>query len=209
MPNKFKGKSKWQASSKTPNASFRTRRRGTVGINLATRGTTPENNKAYARVSTRKGDINVNLYSLQAGKRINLDASSKRGECVIIFKLICSVLVRITNIWLTGHILIFIPRNFCGAIQLKSRKNGYQILPALACASRTLRTKNHEALILVGDPTSSSTSPDTADDLAADFCQLESRGGKVTVGFTGEDKYVPTEIGMWQKVEEFFKGKSS
>ena len=120
-----------------------------------------------------------------------------------------SIEVWISNIWLTGHILIFIPRNFCGAIQLKSRKNGYQILPALASASRTLKTKDHEALILVGDPTSLSTSPDTADDLAADFCQLESRGGKVTVGFTGEDKYVPTEIGMWQKVGEFFKGKCS
>ncbi|KIM90508.1 hypothetical protein PILCRDRAFT_812256 [Piloderma croceum F 1598] len=181
MPHKFKGKSKWKASSKTPNASFRTLNRGTIAINLATKGTTTVNSKAYVRASAHKGDISINIYSLQRGKHIHLDASSRKG-----------------------HVLILIPRSFCGAIQLNSRKDGCKILPALSSVSRVLKTTDRDTLILVGDPSSVSASPDTADDLSTDFCQLRSRSGKVTVGFSGEDKYVPTETSVWQKVGEFF-----
>ena len=66
-----------------------------------------------------------------------------------------------------------------------------------------LKTTDRDTLILVGDP-SSASSPETADDLSTDFCQLKSRSGKVTVGFSGEDKYVPNETSVWQKVGEFF-----
>jgi hypothetical protein len=80
MPEKSKGKSKWKASFKTPNASFRTRHRS-ISINLATTGSTTINNKAYVQVSAHKGDININMYSLQKGKHINLDAYSRHGGC--------------------------------------------------------------------------------------------------------------------------------
>ena len=60
-------------------------------------------------------------------------------------------------------------------------------------------------LILIGDPSSSSATPGNADDLATDFCQLGSRKGKVIVGFTGEDKYVP-EMSRWQKLGEYLRG---
>ena len=79
-------------------------------------------------------------------------------------------------------------------------------MPVLSSASRLLKAKDREALILIGGPSSLSTSPDTADDLGADFCQLESRRGKVIVGFSGEDKYVPPEVGIWQKLGEFMRG---
>jgi len=186
VPHMFKGKSKWQASSKTPNASFRTRHRASISINLATKGRTIENNRAYVQVTTRNGDININLYSLQQGKHINLDVSSRHGR-----------------------VLVLIPRSFCGAIQLKSRKGAYKVLPALSSASRVLTAKDREVLILVGDPSSVSASTGISDDSATDFCQLASRSGKVIVGFTGEDKYVPSESGMWQKLGEFFRGGSS
>jgi hypothetical protein len=211
MPHKFKGKSKWQASSKTPNASFRSRS-GAISINLATKGATDDDNKAYVQASTRKCDISINLYSLQTGKHINLDASSRKGECeethtLLLYLFHLSIFADITSH--TGHILVLIPRNFCGAIQLKSRKGGCKVLPALSSASRILTAKDREALILVADSSSLSSSPGTADDLATDFCQLESGGGKVTVGFSGEDKYVPVETGMWQKLGEFFRGGSA
>jgi len=183
VPHKFKGKSKWQASSKTPNASFRTRHHASISINLATRSTTSiENKKAYVRATTRKGDININLYSLQRGIHMNLDVSSRRGR-----------------------IFVLIPRNFCGAIQLKSRKGGYNVLPALSSASRVLTAKDREALILVGDPNSVPSSSGITDDSTTDFCQLGSASGKVIIGFTGEDKYVPTETGLWEKLGEFLQ----
>jgi hypothetical protein len=78
-------------------------------------------------------------------------------------------------------------------------------LPVLSSASRLLKAKDREALILIGGD-SLSTSPDTAQDLGTDFCQLESRRGKVIVGFSGEDKYVPPEVGIWQKLGEFMRG---
>jgi hypothetical protein len=79
MPHKFKGKSKWQASPKTPNASFRTLNRGTITINLATKGATVVNTKAFVQASAHKGDVSINLYSLQGGKHIHLDVSSRKG----------------------------------------------------------------------------------------------------------------------------------
>jgi hypothetical protein len=219
MPHKFKGKSKWQASPKTPNASFRTLNRGTIAINLATKGTTTVNSKAYVRASAHKGDISINLYSLQRGNHIHLDASSRKGAydetvegmpCCLdpTTVLTLSPLANITSHH-TGHVLVLIPRSFCGAIQLNSRKNGCKVLPALSSASRVLKTTDRDVLILVGDPSSVSAPTETADDLSTDFCQLKSRSGKVTIGFSREDKYVPTETSVWQKVGEFFGRGSS
>jgi len=214
MPHKFKGKSRWQASPKTPNASFRTFNRGTITINLATKGTTTVDSKAYVRASAHKGDISINLYSLQRGKHIHLDASSRKGACVETVEGIPCCLDPTTVLTLsppanitshhTGHVLVLIPRSFYGAIQLNSRKDGCNVLPALSSASRVLKTTDRDTLILIGDPSSVSASPETAGDLSTDFCQLKSRSGKVTVGFSREDKYVPTETSVWQKVGEFF-----
>ena len=204
VPHKFKGKSKWQASSKTPNASFRTRHHASISINLATRSTTSiENKKAYVRATTRKGDINIKLYSLQRGIHMNLDVSSRRGACGS--GVARAFLPADIRSWCTGRIFVLIPRNFCGAIQLKSRKGGYNVLPALSSASRVLTAKDREALILVGDPNSVPSSSGITDDSTTDFCQLGSASGKVIIGFTGEDKYVPTETGLWEKLGEFLQ----
>ena len=97
-----------------------------------------------------------------------------------------------------GHVLVFIPRNFCGCIQIRSRKKGYQVLPALSAFSRALTSTDKETLVLIGDPSSNQ------DD--SDYLQMESRHGKVIVGFSGEDQYKPNEATFWQK---FFGIKTS
>lgn len=63
----------------TPNASFRARS-GDISINLATQGNVAETTKAYVQAYSGKGDINVNLYSLQEGKHVNLHLYSHSGE---------------------------------------------------------------------------------------------------------------------------------
>ena len=75
-------------------------------------------------------------------------------------------------------------------------------MPVLSSASRLLKAKDREALILIGGDSLSAS----ANDLGTDFCQLESRRGKVIVGFSGEDKYIPPEVGIWQKLGEFMRG---
>lgn len=94
----------------------------------------------------------------------------------------------------TGHILVLIPRNFRGAIHIRGRKNGHQILPALSMASRVLKSTHQENLILVGEP-----SPSTSGD-GTDFLELRSRHGKITVGYTGDDAYQPDDTSFWQKI---------
>jgi hypothetical protein len=183
---KLKGKS-WKRpkgpSITVPNASFRSRH-GAISINLATKGAAADNTKAHIQAATRKGDIDINLYSLCKGKHIALDVNTRKG-----------------------NILVHIPKNFCGAIQLRSRKKGCRVLPALASNSRILTIKDNEVLLLIGDPSAVTTSGMT-DDVSTDFCQLASRSGKVTVGFTGENDCVP-EVGIWKKLGEYLWGGSS
>lgn len=62
-----------------PNASFRSRH-GAISINLATSGTTANRTKAYIQASTRRGDIDINVYSLQKEKHIALEVHSRHGK---------------------------------------------------------------------------------------------------------------------------------
>lgn len=45
---------------------------------------------------------------------------------------------------------------------------------------------------MIGDPSSNQTDND--------YLQMESRHGKVIVGFSNEDVYQPNETTFWQKV---------
>ncbi|KZP25575.1 hypothetical protein FIBSPDRAFT_783140 [Athelia psychrophila] len=173
VPGKQNRKGGCCSSKQAADASFRSKH-GAVSLNLATKGNPNEPSKAFVEVITRRGSINVDLFSLQPGKNIHLDAYSRRG-----------------------HILVLIPRNFRGAIHIRGRKNGHQILPALSMASRVLKSTHQENLILVGEP-----SPSTSGD-GTDFLELRSRHGKITVGYTGDDAYQPDDTSFWQK---FFGG---
>jgi len=190
IPSKRKGKGKsWMglkgSAAMEPNASFRSRH-GAISINLATSGTTADRTKAYIQVATRKGDIDINLYSLRKEKHIALDVQTRNG-----------------------NIFVHVPRDFCGAIQLRSRKKGCKVLPELAGTSRILTIKDNEVLVLIGEPSSvSNATQGTADDVSTDFCQLASRSGRVTVGFIGEINNVP-EVNLWKKLGEALWGGSS
>lgn len=71
----------------------------------------------------------------------------------------------------------------------------------MAALMRIMKNDEDEALVLVGDQMMSKTSHD--DTQALDFCQLNSRGGKVIVGLSGQDKY-EQKVGFWKKVGSIF-----
>lgn len=65
---------------------------------------------------------------------------------------------------------------------------------------RTLKASDNEALVLFGNPSSSPNDPDSA---GANYCQLTSRHGHVTVGIMGQDHYT-AEPGFWRRVGYMF-----
>lgn len=71
----------------------------------------------------------------------------------------------------------------------------------MAALMRIMKNDDDEALVLVGDQMMSKTSRD--DTQALDFCQLNSRGGKVIVGLSGQDRYDP-KVGFWKKLGSIF-----
>lgn len=90
----------------------------------------------------------------------------------------------------SGNIVVFLPNDFFGAIQLQTRKGTFHFLPALASIMRTMKEVKGETLILIGQPTVNRE---------VDFLQLNSRHGKIVVGLTGLDHYQPT-TSFWKKL---------
>lgn len=162
-----------------PNASFRTRH-GAISLNLALSGSTTNITKANVVVTSRSGDITLNLLSGHPTKRINLNVRSKRGDIVLL-----------------------IPKTFLGAIQLRSRKGSLTFLPAFARGVRLLKSDDNEALVLVGD-----TSLASANSSNLEYCGVTSRFGKITVGISGEDHFV-AEAGIWKRLGGLLKGVGS
>lgn len=97
---------------------------------------------------------------------------------------------------LVGNIMLFLPRTFCGVLQLNTRKGTLHFLPAITAMMKVMNESEHEALVLFGDQSSNESS-------AADFCQLNSRHGKVIVGLSDIDKY-EEQPGFWQKLKKIF-----
>lgn len=119
---------------------------------------------------------------------------------------LCNALHYINRDFQTGHIALLIPRNFCGALQLSTRDGSLNFLPALEGIMKVLKVTGRETLILVGEPNSLQQSSSTIAALP-DFCQLGSRSGNVTVGFSGEDSYVAGP-GVWRTLLNQFSRKN-
>jgi hypothetical protein len=62
---------------------------------------------------------------------------------------------------------------------------------------RIMNAKDNEALVLLGDAAGKEVVA------VADFCQLVTRRGKITVGISGVDNYVQ-ETGFWKRLSEMF-----
>ena len=98
--------------------------------------------------------------------------------------------------------MLLLPHGYCGAVQLRTRKGNLTFLPALTSIMRVVNATEREALILIGD---TSTFSESEVFPAADYCQLVTRRGKITVGLSGKDNYIP-ETGFWKRLGELFLG---
>lgn len=100
--------------------------------------------------------------------------------------------------------MLFIPRTFSGVLQLNTSKGSIQLLPAFSASTKILKETDHEALVLIENQNLAAPGGPRV----ADFCQLNSRSGKLIIGLDGEDNYVP-EVGLWKKLEGYLRGNSS
>ncbi|KAJ8457724.1 hypothetical protein ONZ45_g7895 [Pleurotus djamor] len=159
-----------------PNACFATHQ-GDINVEISTACNHSEQARAVACLASRTGNITVLLAESAASQTIKLDLTSRRGT-----------------------VALFVPRAFCGVIKLYTRKGSMEVMPALLKISKIVNESDNEILLMVGSSTSTSSSVVPY----ADFCQLHSRLGQIYVGVRGEDKLLPREPGVWQKLATYF-----
>jgi hypothetical protein len=169
--------------SAAPHAVFRNRF-GSIFLTLATKGSSEQCHRAIIDVSTRHGDIAVNLSSVHPGKRITLKVSSRRGKMIVL-----------------------LPPTFCGEVHMRSSKlGGYDILPGLSSSIRSMNGKRRKTLLLIGDNT-----PTAEGSKSTDHCRLSSCHGRIILGLSGQDSMpIPQREGnIWRKIGSFFRGGES
>ncbi|KAG2132804.1 hypothetical protein DEU56DRAFT_441627 [Suillus clintonianus] len=168
--------------SAAPHAVFRNRF-GSIFLTLATKGSSEQCRRAIVDISTRHGDIAVNLSSVHPGKRITLKVTSRRGKMVVL-----------------------LPPTFCGDVQIRGSKlGGFDILPGLSSSIRSMNGKKTKMLLLIGG-----TTP-TSEGESMDHCHLSSRHGKIVLGLSGQDSMPTPQQGdnIWRKIGAFFRGGES
>ncbi|KAH7913841.1 hypothetical protein BJ138DRAFT_538137 [Hygrophoropsis aurantiaca] len=178
------GKSTGHFSS--PNALFRARH-GAISLHLSAKGSSVQRDRTSIDVANRHGDISLSFEPLLSGKNLNLSVYTRRGK-----------------------IMVLLPRNFCGDIQISNRKRGgYDILPGLASRIRNMKGQSRKTILHVGN----GNGPSVNDlvDAVTDHCQITSRSGKIIVGLSGED-VIPNRQGddnLWKKLGGYFRGSSA
>ncbi|KAJ6555743.1 hypothetical protein B0H10DRAFT_1847600, partial [Mycena sp. CBHHK59/15] len=161
----------------TPDAIFRTRS-GKVTLELATTGLSRDVAKASVLVTSKSGNITLNLLPADETKpRFDLEVKSDAGT-----------------------VLIFIPKTFAGAIQLHTRSGSLEFLPAITEHMRVVKSADMESLVFFGTQAPSSSQ------LPSDFCHIKTRSGRIIVGLRGEDVYAE-ELGIWQRIGSYLKGE--
>jgi len=159
-----------------PNAIFRTRS-GKVDLELATVGQVLDVAKASVIVTSKSGNITLNLLPADESRpRLDLDIKSN-----------------------SGTVLVFIPETYGGAIQLHTKSGSLEFLPAMRARAQVVKSADTESLVLFGkQATPSSLIP-------SDFCHILSRSGKIIVGLRGQDTYIEPP-GLWQRIGGYLKG---
>ncbi|KAJ7504384.1 hypothetical protein B0H11DRAFT_2221800 [Mycena galericulata] len=158
-----------------PDAIFRSRR-GNLSLDLATNGSAYDVPKASIVVSSKSGNISLNLISgADTRPRFDLEANTRSGDVVL-----------------------FVPSTFSGAIQLHTKTGNLDFLPGITSAMQVVKSTDSEYLVFVRNT-------GNVNGKQADFCRLRTRSGNIIVGERGKDAYIkPTSI--WQKLTGFLRG---
>jgi hypothetical protein len=140
-------------------------------------------------------------FEAKSFRHINLDVSSRRGSWLqrsyplsVIYTLI-------------GHIFLLVSRTFYGVIQLRSCRGKLTFLPSFARNMRMLKSEDDSALVLFSTPLRSVEPQSTGETSFADYCELTTRHGNVTVGIANEDNFSSPTPGIWSKIGEFFSSE--
>ncbi|KAG6827204.1 hypothetical protein H0H92_012788 [Tricholoma furcatifolium] len=153
-----------------PHASFRTRN-DPISLDLGTVGdVSPSCPKANVLVSARHGDINIKLLPFSPLRpTMGLEAHTRGGD-----------------------IILFVPRDFSGALSISNCKGRIEFLPALASQMRVMKQTPKEALVLLGGQGEGETRD-------MNLCELITRRGKIVVGLSDLDRY-EANVGFWKKL---------
>ncbi|KAF9482590.1 hypothetical protein BDN70DRAFT_874959 [Pholiota conissans] len=169
---------KTRSDEPIPHASFRTRS-NTIDLNIGTAGDVHKAGKANVVVGSRDGFVKVNVLPTPPSKpRLGLTVSSRQGTVVV-----------------------FIPEDFVGMVQLASRKGALNVLPVLAGRMKIIKAADHEIIFIIGNANDHSL-----DGLReASYCDISTRNGEIVVGLSGRDQYV-APVGFWKKLGGMLKG---
>ncbi|KAH8093221.1 hypothetical protein BXZ70DRAFT_1010450 [Cristinia sonorae] len=159
-----------------PNMSVHARH-GSIHLDLATGGQTNAASRAHVQVSSQHGRIHVNLHALQENKHVCLEVSTRSNLMVV-----------------------YIPKNFRGALKIRTVRGNIKFLPEFQRLSRLVNASDSDALVLFGQGL-----PPQVDlsDASIDSCLLSSRHGRIIVGVSGVDHFdeVPGG-GLMEKISE-------
>ncbi|KAH9852660.1 hypothetical protein C2E23DRAFT_885418 [Lenzites betulinus] len=158
----------------THSAAFRTRR-GNIDLNLAIAATVNTNVHskrgdrvpAAVSISSRHGDIAVNVTETQPGRVLHLDVGSR-----------------------TGNILVLLPPSFAGHVKLYSRHlENYTnaLLPNLTPRCHLVHKAERVITLKVCRPEQNVDGREAADS-GDDLCIISTRTGRIAIGLSGLDE---------------------
>ena len=93
-----------------------------------------------------------------------------------------------------GSIVLFVPPNFRGAIQIRVGWGAVEFLPTFANQVRVINGNDQESLLLFNHVGDTFTEADLETE-TMDICLLSSRAGRIVVGVAGQDHYEPVNVG--------------
>ncbi len=94
---------------------------------------------------------------------------------------------------LIGNVVVYLPDDFCGIVHMESRDGALEILPVLKSRIKIARRTERDIFFMVDGQTQHDGCQEVS------FCHLKTRNGKVVVGTSGVDDYVP-KMGFWKKI---------
>ncbi|KAH9857321.1 hypothetical protein C2E23DRAFT_900521 [Lenzites betulinus] len=179
------------------NAAFRTRH-GAISLDLAVvcdAGTTPplapgqQKPSACIVAASRHGRINVNLFEVHPGRRVDLEVESRHGKIVIL-----------------------LPPTYDGPLMFQTRNPGtVSFLPAFAARTRTLHATDRETLVICAAPDTPErpkppqAGPPGTDD--GDRVLVRTRHGRIVVGISGLDRVeeAPVGAGLFKRLGDLLE----